>query len=103
MKKFLRRESEIIFALDFELDTPNPIEFLYFYFKVLKYMIQEDQQFLNPRIRSILRQAELLAIHFIKIAISDVHTSMIKPSLLGGTALYFSIDKYIDEQRDLSP
>ncbi len=39
LRRFLRRESEIIFALNFDLETPNALEFLTFYFKVVKFMI----------------------------------------------------------------
>ena len=42
LRRFINRETDILFTLNFELEAPNSLEFLAFYLKTLKMMIQED-------------------------------------------------------------
>ena len=89
-EQFVWTETNIFSELGCEIETPHVLEFTTFYFKALRLYIQCSQS-QQVTIQTYINYAENIAVRYCRMVMMDLELMSVKPSILGATAIYFSL------------
>ena len=88
--EFLKRESQIVGALECEIDAPHVLEFLLLYFKLIRLYVQQTQG-ISKETSNYIKDSEEIAIAYCRITLVDIVLISVKPSIIAATAVIFGL------------
>lgn len=92
-EEFVAKESYIIDVLTCTIDSPTTLDFLIFYFRILKFALHEGKptnQFSKPLVDFIV-EWETLAYDMIKACLLDPAMSGHPPSIVSASFIYYAL------------
>ena len=98
----LARETLLMRKLQCETEVPHFLDFLLYYFKLIKVYIELSGPFSNNGL-SYINVAERLSRYFCKMALADIVLISVKPSIIAAAATLFGLQKselYFKRQRE---
>lgn len=97
--RFVRMESEIVFTLEFRLDSPSISHFLGYFFTLLRHLLSEYKKD-NLLISDYLLDCETLALDFSLLLLSDLSLQhSLGPNLLALLSMTFSLNTLRDHHK----
>ena len=95
----LEVESDILFTLDFCVEVPTSLDFLFLFFKIIKLRLQQSGLSFSKNLRRQLAHCREIAKKLCLYALADLKLSLIKPSLMAAISISYAFTK-IEEQID---